>query len=93
MLTLKQCRKQNSLGNLKNEDGIIADGAELLEKFKETKLKFSQRSVTVKLTNSQLDKLKSAAKNSTGTILRINKKIFQDEEFLHELFLTTTQLK
>ena len=31
----------------------------------------------VKLTNSQLNKLKSAAKNKTGTIVRINKKNFE----------------
>ena len=30
----------------------------------------------VKLTNRQLKKLKSAVKNKTGTILRINKKNF-----------------
>ena len=40
----------------------------------------------VKLTNTQVKKLKSAAKNKTGTILRINKKNFQDEEMPHELF-------
>ena len=45
----------------------------------------------VKLTNTQLNKLKSAAKNKTGTILRINKKNFQDEELPHELFITTRQ--
>ena len=28
----------------------------------------------VKLTNTQINNLKSAAKNKTGTILRINKK-------------------
>ena len=37
----------------------------------------------VKLTNTQLNKLKSAAKNKTGTILRINRKNFQDEELPH----------
>ena len=48
----------------------------------------------VKLTNTQLSKLKSAEKDKTGTILRINKKSFQDEELPHELFLTTRkQLK
>ena len=47
--------------------------------------------VRVKLTNTQLNKLKSAAKNKTETILRINKKNFEDEEFPHELFLTTRQ--
>ena len=44
---------------------------------------------TVKLTNTQLNKLNSAAKNKTGTILRLNKKNFEDEELPHELFLTT----
>ena len=34
----------------------------------------------VKLTNKELNKLKSATKNKTGIILRINKKNFQDEE-------------
>ena len=43
----------------------------------------------IKLTNTQLNKLKSATKNKTGTILRLNKKIFEDEELPHELFLTT----
>ena len=42
----------------------------------------------VKLTNTQLNKLKSAAKNKTGTILRLKKKIFE-EELQYELFLTT----
>ena len=44
---------------------------------------------TVKLINTQLNKLKSAAKNETGTILRLNKEIFQDEELPNELFLAT----
>ena len=75
----------------------------ILEKIKETRLKFSQGRVTVlwkmanyqeakvKLTNTQLNKLKSAAKNKTGTILRLNKKNFEDEELPHELFLTARQ--
>ena len=37
----------------------------------------------VKLKNIQLKKLKSAAKNKTGTILRLNKKNFEDEELPH----------
>ena len=45
----------------------------------------------VKLTNTQLNKLKSAAKNNIGTILRLNKKNFEDEELPQELFLTTRQ--
>ena len=35
------------------------------------------------LTNTQLNELKSAAENQTGTILRINKKNFEDEELPH----------
>ena len=46
---------------------------------------------TVKLTNTQLKKLKSAAKYKTGIILRLNKKNFEDEEFPHELFQTTRE--
>ena len=45
----------------------------------------------VKLTNTQLKKLNSAAKNKTGTTLRIIKKNFQDEELPYELFLTRRQ--
>ena len=51
---------------------------------------------TVKLINTQLNKLKSAAKNETGTILRLNKEIFQDEELPNELFLArkgTTKIR
>ena len=47
--------------------------------------------VIVKLTNTQLNKLKFAAKNKTGTMLRLNKKKFEDEELPHELFLTGRQ--
>ena len=46
----------------------------------------------IKLTNTKLNKLKSAAKNKTVTILRLNKKNFEDEELPCELFLTTRQL-
>ena len=41
----------------------------------------------VKLTNTQLNKVKSAAKNRTGKVLRLNMKRFEDEEMPHELFL------
>ena len=46
----------------------------------------------VKLINSQLNKLKSTAKNKTGTTLRISNKNLQDEEMPRELFLTTAQI-
>ena len=42
----------------------------------------------VKLTNTQLHKSKSAAKNKTGIILRITKKNFRDEEL--RCFISTT---
>ena len=45
----------------------------------------------VKLGSIQLNKLKSAAKSKTETTLHITKKNLQDEELLHELFLTTRQ--
>ena len=41
----------------------------------------------------QLYKLKSTAKNKTGTTLRITKKHFQDEELHRELFLTRQKTK
>ena len=45
----------------------------------------------VKLTNIQLNKLKSLATNNTGRTLRIFKKHFEDKGLPHELFLTTRQ--
>ena len=45
----------------------------------------------VNLTNTQLNKLKSAAKNKTETILRVNMKSCEDKELPHKLFLTTRQ--
>ena len=45
----------------------------------------------IKITNTQLNKLKSAAKNNTGTTLKITKENFQDEELLQKLFLSTRQ--
>ena len=45
----------------------------------------------VKLTNTQLNKLKSVANNGTGTTLRIARKIFQDKELPYELFPTKRQ--
>ena len=45
----------------------------------------------VKLTNTQLSKLNSAAKKKTRTMLRLNKKNFEDEEFPHVLILTTRE--
>ena len=44
-----------------------------------------------KLTNTQLNKSKSAGKIKTETTIRITKKYFQDDELPHELLLTTRQ--
>ena len=47
--------------------------------------------LNVKLSNSQLNKLKSATKNQTGRTLRMNIKMFNGNNLLHELLLTTRQ--
>ena len=39
--------------------------------------------VRVKVTNTQLNKLKSAAKNKTGTKLRSSKQNFEDKKNSH----------
>ena len=44
-----------------------------------------------KLTNAQLNKLKSAAERKIETVLWSNKKKVEDEELPHELFLRTTR--
>ena len=47
--------------------------------------------VNVKLSDTQLKKLKRAAKNKTGTTLRISLKMFNGNNLLNELLLTTRQ--
>ena len=47
--------------------------------------------VNVKLTDTQLKKLKTAVKNKTGTTLRTNFKILNGNDLPHELLLTTRQ--
>ena len=47
--------------------------------------------VNARLSNSQLKKLKDAAKNNTGTTLRISFKMFNSNNLSHELLLTTRQ--
>ena len=47
--------------------------------------------LNVKLSNTQLKKLKDAVKNNTRTTLRINSKLFHGNNLLHELLLTTRQ--
>ena len=78
-----------------SDDPIVANESmyvlTTLAKINETRLKFCQESVAVtkkmanykearvKVTNTQLNKLKSAAKNKTGTTSKITKKNFQYE--------------
>ena len=47
--------------------------------------------VKVKLTDTQLKKLKTAVKNKTGTTLRMSLKMFNGNDLPHELLLTTRQ--
>ena len=47
--------------------------------------------VNVKLSNSQLNKLKNSVKKKRGTTLRINATMFNGNNLPHELFLTTRQ--
>ena len=48
--------------------------------------------VNVKLSNLQLNKLKSAVKNKQGTTLRMNARMFNGNNLPHELFLTQRQI-
>ena len=45
--------------------------------------------VNVKLSNTQLKKLKDALKSNTGTTLRISSKMFNGNDLPHELLLIT----
>ena len=47
--------------------------------------------VNAKLSDSQLNKLKNAAKNRQGTTLRMNARMFNGNNLHHELLLTTRQ--
>ena len=47
--------------------------------------------VNVKLSDTQLKKLKNAVKNKKGTTLRISLKMFNGNNLPHELLLTTIQ--
>ena len=81
---------------MKNVDSVNADDAQpmfvltILEKITETQLKFSQRSVTdTQLTNTQINKLNSAAKKSDRNNIKNHTKKFQDAVLPHELLLRT----
>ena len=91
-----QLKKLDDNYNIANYDAQSIFVLTIFRKHKKTRLKFSQGSVTVlkkivnyqevrvNLTNTKkLNKLKSAAKNKTGTILKLIKKNFENEEFPH----------
>ena len=47
--------------------------------------------VNIRLSDSQLKKLKDAVSNNTGTTLRISLKMFDGNSLPHEVLLTTRQ--
>ena len=47
--------------------------------------------VNVKLSDTQLKKLKTAVKNKTGVTLRMSSKMLNRNDLPHELLLTTRQ--
>ena len=47
--------------------------------------------VNVKLSDSQLNKLKTPVENQTGVTLRMNMKMFSGNNLPHELLLTERQ--
>ena len=47
--------------------------------------------VNTNLSDSQLNKLKSAVKNKQGTALRMNARMFSGNNLPHEMLLTTRQ--
>ena len=49
--------------------------------------------VNVKLSNSKLNKLQSTVKNQTGVTLTMSMKMFNGNNLLHELLLTTRRQK
>ena len=49
--------------------------------------------VNIKLTDTQLKKLKTAVKNKTGTTLRMSLKMIDGNDLPHELLLTTSKKK
>ena len=52
---------------------------------------FEYTNVNVKLSDSQIKKLKDTVKDNTGTTLRISLKMFNGNNLPHELLITTRQ--
>ena len=51
-------------------------------------MNYEYNKINVKLSNLQLNKLKTAVKNNEGTTLRISAKMFNSKDLSHELLLT-----
>ena len=83
-LTTWQSVKCNDIGNNTSTD-IKLSKDQILVFFQGSETALWYQEARVKLTNKQLNKWKSAAKNKTGTILRLNEKNSEDEELAHEL--------
>ena len=49
--------------------------------------------VNIKLSDTQLKKLKTSVKNKTGTTLRMSLKVLNRYDLPHEVLLTTRQKK
>ena len=54
---------------------------------------FEYTKVKVRISDSQIKKLKDAVSNNTRTTLRISLKMFDGNNLPHELLLTTRQKK
>ena len=54
---------------------------------------FEYNKADFNISDSQLNKLTSAAKHQTGVTLRMNIKMFNENNLPHELLLTTRQRK
>ena len=54
---------------------------------------FEYNKADVNISDSHLNKLTAAAKNQTGVTLRMNIKMFNENNLPHELLLTTWQRK
>ena len=55
-------------------------------------MNYEYNKINVKLSNLQLNKLKTAVKNNEGTTLRISAKMFNSKDLSHELLLTQGQI-
>ena len=53
---------------------------------------FEYSKVNVKLTDTQLKKIKTAVKDKTGATLRMSSKMLDGNDLPHELLLTTIQI-